>query len=452
MTEPFELTVAEAANRIRRGDLSSLDLAESLLARLGRLEPDLRAWVTIDREGVLEAARQRDRELEEAGPRGPLHGIPVGLKDIFYTAGMKTAAGSKVYADFVPAYDATCVAGLKEAGAVILGKAVTTDFAYADPSPTRNPWNRAHTPGGSSSGSAVAVASRMCPAALGSQTGGSTCRPASYNGIVGLKPTYGRISRYGVIPVSWSLDTVGLLVRTVEDAAILLGAMAGHDPNDPSSSAEPVPDYRAALDGLNGAPRIGLLREFYQGRCDGEVGDHTEQVAQLLARAGATVEEIGLPTSFATCYAAHRTVMHTECAAFHEQNFRDRADDYEPMIRGAIEAGMLIPGVRYLQAQRMRRRFRDEMAATAGRVDALLTPSTPAPAPRDLTTTGDSRFQSPWTSSGLPTLTIPSGLSASGLPLGIQLAGPPFGEARLLAVGRWCEAALDVNLAPPGLD
>ena len=175
-------------------------------------------------------------------------------------------------------------------------------------------------------------------------------------------------------------------------------------------------------------------------------------MAQLLARAGATVEEIGLPTSFATCYAAHRTVMHTESAAFHEQNFRDRADDYGPMIRGAIEAGMLIPGVRYLQLNACAGASGTRWPPPAGRVDALLTPSTPAPAPRDLTTTGDSRFQSPWTSSGLPTLTIPSGLSASGLPLGIQLAGPPFGEARLLAVGRWCEAALDVNLAPPGLD
>ena len=452
MAELFDLTAAQAAEAIRRGEVSSVDLAESLLERLQRLEPSLQAWVTVDREEVLGAARERDSELTSGGAIGPLHGVPVGLKDIYYTAGVRTAAGSRIYSDFVPTYDATSVARLKEAGAIILGKAVTTEFANADPSPARNPWNQAHTPGGSSSGSAVAVASRTCPATLGSQTGGSTCRPASYNGVVGLKPTYGRISRYGVIPVSWSLDTVGIIVRTVEDAAIMLGAMAGHDPNDPSSSTEPVPDYRAALDGLAGPPRIGLVRQHFLERCDEETKKHTEEAAGRLAGAGAIVEEVSLPPSFASCYAAHRTVMNVECAAFHEQYFRDRADDYGPNLRAVIEAGILIPGVRYVQAQRMRRRFREEMTALANRVDALLTPTTPAPAPRDLNTTGDPQFQSPWTSSGLPTVTIPSGLSESGLPLGIQLAGPSFGEAPLLAVARWCESVLGVELVPPGLN
>ena len=449
MAEPFDLTVAETAEQIRRRELSSVALAESLLDRIERLEPTLTAWVTIDREEVLSVAQQRDRELEERGPRGPLHGIPVGLKDIFYTAGMKTTAGSKIYADFVPTYDATSVARLKEAGAIILGKAVTTEFATGDPSPSRNAWNQAHTPGGSSSGSAVAVAARMCPATLGSQTGGSTCRPASYNGVVGLKATYGRISRHGVVPVSWSLDHVGIIVRSVEDAAILLGVMAGHDPHDPSSSTEPVPDYRGELDSLKGPPRIGLIRQFFLERCDDEVRKNTEDMAQRLSQAGATIEEIELPRSFATCYAAHRIVMNVECAAFHEEFFKERADDYRPRVRNVIESGMLIPGVRYLQAQRMRRHFREELSAMASKMDALLTPSTPAPAPRDLNTTGDAVFQSPWTFAGLPTVTIPSGLSQSGLPLGIQLEGTPFEEARLLAVARWCEAALGVELVPP---
>ena len=450
MAEPFDLTVAEAEDRIRRRELSSVTMVESLLSRIEGLEPTLKAWVTIDQEEVLGAARQRDRELEESGPRGPLHGIPVGLKDIFYTAGMKTTAGSRIYADFVPTYDATSVARLKEAGAIILGKAVTTEFATSDPSPSHNPWNPAHTPGGSSSGSAVAVAARMCPATLGSQTGGSTCRPASYNGVVGLKATYGRISRYGVVPVSWCLDTVGILVRTVEDAAIILGAMAGHDPNDPSSSAEPVPDYRGALDSLQSPPRIGLIREFFLERCDDETRRNTEDAVERLSRAGAIIEEIGLPRSFATCHAAQRIVMNVECAAFHEESFRDRADDYGPRIRSVIESGMLVPGVRYLQAQRIRRHFHDEMSAMARGVDALLTPTTPTPAPRDLNTTGDAVFQSPWTFAGLPTVTIPSGLSQAGLPMGIQMAGPPFAEARLLAVARWCEEALGVELVPPG--
>ena len=452
MARPFELTVAEAGEQIRRGELSSVSLVESLLDRIDRLEPSLRAWVTIEREELLDAAHQCDTLLKESVPRGPLHGIPVGPKDIFYTAGMKTTAGSKIYADFVPTYDATAVARLKDAGAIILGKAVTTEFATADPSPTRNPWNPAHTPGGSSSGSSVAVAARMCPAALGSQTGGSTCRPASYNGIVGLKPTYGRISRHGVVPVSWSLDTVGILVRTVEDAAILLGAMAGHDSNDPSSSAEPVPDYRRALDTVHGPPKLGLIRGYFLEECDDEVRRHTEAVAERLSRAGAIVEDPELPTSFATCHAAQRIVMNVECAAFHEELFMERADYYGPKLRSTIEVGMLIPGVRYLQAQRLRRRFRREMADMAGSMDALLTPTTPTPAPQDLSTTGDPAFQVPWTSSGLPTITIPTGLSRSGLPLGIQLAGRPFDEASLLAVARWCEAALGVELTPPNWD
>ena len=222
MSDLFKLPVAEAADQIQSRQLSPVALARSLLDRIDALEATLQAWVTIDQEEVLTTARQRERELDKSGPRGPIHGVPVGIKDIFYTAGMKTTACSRIYADFIPTYDATAVSRIKEAGGIILGKAVTTEFATADPPPTRNPWDLAHTPGGSSSGSSVAVATGMCPAALGSQTGGSTCRPAAYNGIVGLKPTYGRISRYGMVPVSWSLDTVGILVRTVEDAAIML--------------------------------------------------------------------------------------------------------------------------------------------------------------------------------------------------------------------------------------
>ncbi len=449
MPEPFELSVAEAEKRIRSRELTSVALAESLLNRIEPLEPTLKAWVTIDKEDVLSTARKLDRELEEKGPRGPLHGVPVGLKDIFYTAGMKTTAGSKIYADFVPSYDATTTAKLKEAGGIILGKAVTTEFATGDPSPTRNPWNIAHTPGGSSSGSAAAVAARMVPAALGSQTGGSTCRPASYNGIVGLKATYGRISRYGVIPASWSLDTVGILVRTVEDAAIVLDVLAGHDPNDPGSSDEPVSEYHGFLNSLKGAPRIGLIRQWFLEQCDDETRKNTEEMAQRLAKAGATVEEIGLPKSFDTCYAAHRTVMNVECASFHEQFFNERADDYGPYLRRTIESGILTPAVRYVQAQRMRRRLREEMTVMAGKMDALLTPTTPAPAPRNLNTTGDPLFQSPWTSAGLPTITIPSGLSEGGLPLGIQFAGTPFNEASLLAVAQWCEKVLEIELRPP---
>ena len=450
MAEPYTLSLSAAAALIRRRELSPGDYATALLARIDAGEPALQAWVTLDREGALAAAEQREQELARGAEPGILHGVPLALKDIFYTAGLKTTACSRIYADFVPDYDATCVARLKAAGAVILGKAVTTEFATSDPSPTRNPWNREHTPGGSSSGSAVAVAAGMCPGALGSQTGGSTCRPAAYNGIVGLKPTYGRISRYGVVPVSWSLDTVGILTRRVADAALLLQAMAGYDAKDPGSANQPVPDYSAEMARWEGPPRIGLLNKgYFFDRATAEVRRHTESIAQELARAGAVLAEMELPASFATAADCQRIVMNVECAAFHEQWFRHRADEYGPRLRANIEMGMLIPAVTYLQAQRLRRQFRQDLTALAEGVDALLTPATPAPAPRDLTTTGDAAFQAPWTSAGLPTIAIPSGLAGDGLPLGIQLAGPPFAEGRLLAVAGWCEAALGVDLRPP---
>ena len=252
MTEPYQMTASQLARRVRARETSPVEIVESLLARMDSLEPQLRAWVYVDRETVLADARQRQQELDTLPEVGPLHGVPIGVKDIFYTAGIPTTACSKVYQDFVPSFDAASLALLKQAGAIMLGKTVTTEFACLDPSDTKNPWNPAHTPGGSSSGSAVSVAVGMCPAALGSQTVGSVLRPASYNGVVGLKPTYGRVSRHGVVPVSWSLDTVGWMARSVEDAALLLQVMAGPDPNDPVAARFPAGDY---LSGWNRTPR-----------------------------------------------------------------------------------------------------------------------------------------------------------------------------------------------------
>ncbi len=449
MPEPYQLSVAQAAGEIRSGSLSPVELAQSLLGRIDALEPSLRAWVTIDREEVLTEAKRREDELGQGGPKGPIHGVPIGLKDIYYTAGMKTACGSRINADFVPDYDATTVSRIKEAGGVILGKAVTTEFAMGDPSHAINPWNPAHTPGGSSSGSSVAVASRMCAAALGSQTGGSTCRPAAYNGIVGLKPTYGRISRYGVVPVSWSLDTVGILVRTVADAAIMLQVMAGHDPQDPGCPDQPVPDYLEAMSRQDGPPRFGLIKEFFYDKSTPEVRSHTDAAMEKLAQAGAIIQEISLPESFSSAHSCQRIVSNVEAAAYHEESYRDRADEFGPKARSSIEMGMLIPSVRYVQAQRARRQFRVDMMAMVREVDVVLTPAIQAPAPRDLSTTGDAMFQQPWTSSGLPSIVVPSGLSQDGLPLAIQLAGLPWDEGKLLAAAGWCESVLGVSLSPP---
>ena len=452
MTEPHQLTIAQSSAEIAAGRLTSQTLVEDLLARIDKLDSRLKSWVTVDAEGTLETAQSLDRELEKSGPRSPLHGIPLGMKDIYYTAGMKTTACSKILADFVPAYDAASVARLREAGAIILGKTVTTEFASGDPPPTLNPWRPAHTPGGSSSGSAVAVAARMIPGAMGSQTGGSILRPAAYNGIVGFKPTFGRISVFGVIPLAWSFDTIGPMVNSVEDAAIMLQHLAGYDHRDPGCADVPTSDYLQALNELESPPRIGLIGGFFKQRSEPEVWSHTESVAQKFAAAGAVVEIVQPPPSFATAHAVQWIVNNAETAAYHEENFRTRAGDYSEILRQRIEVGILTPAVSYLQAQRLRRVFRREMEELARDWDLLLTPTTPTPAPRDLSATGDPVFQSPWTSCGLPTITIPSGIGAStGLPLGTQLAAPPFEEARLLAGAKWCEASLDLRLFPPDL-
>ena len=465
MMQPFELSAAEAARQVRSRQLSPVALVESLLTRIDRLEPRLKAWVHLDREGVLAEARRKEAELAEAPPEsaprravsrtpsraptaGLLYGVPIGLKDIFYTAGVPTTACSKVYANFVPEFDGAAVAKLKQAGAIILGKTVTTEFACSDPSPTFNPWNAAHTPGGSSSGSAVAVASRMCPAALGSQTVGSTLRPAAYNGIVGFKPTFGRVSRYGVVPVSWSLDTVGWLVRTVEDAALLCQVLAGPDPQDPWASAQPVPDYLSGLLKPR-TPRIGLLRRFFCDQADAATQQHLDAVAERLALAGGNVVELPTPDSIETAVADQRVIMEVEGAAFHQPMYQRQAQDYQPLLRAMIGRGLATDAVSYSRALERRQKFTADAEKLAARVDVLLTPTTPTPPQADRTNTGNPMFQGPWTSAGLPAISIPSGLAPSGLPLGIQLAAAPFAEARLLAAARWCEIILDVHLRPP---
>ncbi len=448
MPEPYELSVTEAANLIRRRELSPVDLARSLLDRIEALEPSLQAWVYLDREATLAEAANREGELAAGRAAGPLHGIPVGVKDIYYTAGIPTTACSRVYADFVPDYDAAPVARLKQAGAIMLGKTVTTEFACMDPSPTKNPWNPAHTPGGSSSGSAVAVAARMCPAALGSQTVGSVLRPAAYNGVVGFKPSYGRVSRYGVIPVSWSLDTMGWMTRSVAAAALLLQALAGPDAADPVARKVEASDYGAAL-AAPVAPRIGVLRQFFYDHADGETRQHTDGIVERLAEAGAAVVELSLPSSMDTAIEDQQIIMAVEGSSFHEPMYRRQAEDYQPGIRGMIQRGLDTDAVTYSRALERRRQFSADMRNLAEEVDVLLTPSTPTAALPDLTNTGNTMFQGPWTSCGLPTITLPTGLAASGLPLGIQLAGSYFGESGLLAAARWCEERLAVRLSPP---
>ncbi len=442
-----DLTAAEAARAIQRGEVTPAALLEACLARIDAVEPAVAAWVLLDREMATQSARERDREAGLGRSLGALHGVPVAMKDIIDVAGLPTTNGAGPYAHRTPATDATAVARLQAAGAVILGKVSTTAFAYLDPSPTRNPWNLEHTPGGSSSGPAAAVAARMAPLALGSQTVGSVLRPAAYCGVVGFKPSHGRISTAGVTPLAWSLDHIGIFGRSVEDIALALGLLAGADAADPRSSAAPVDDYRRGLADAP-APRLGFLRPLLE-RTTPEMATHFAEVIQAFQDQGASVIDVDLPQSFSEIHDAGRIVMQAEAAAAHHELFAAHAGDYPPKIREAVEDGQAIPAVTFLRAQDIRRRFRAEAAAIARRYDALLTPTVGAPAPKGLHSTGDPYFCAPWSSAGMPAIALPSGLAADGLPLSIQLVGAPFAEARLLAAAAWSENVLAFNGQPP---
>ncbi len=448
MAETHELSAAELARQIRDRKITPVEVSQSLLERMDVLEPSLDAWVRVDRETVLSDAQERQAALESGAATGPLHGVPIGIKDIYHISGIPTTAGSKVYADYVPDETAVTIELLRKAGAILLGKTVTTEFACLDPSHTKNPWNPAHTPGGSSSGSAVSVAARMCPIAMGSQTVGSVLRPASYNGIVGLKPTYGRVSRRGVVPVSWSLDTVGWMGRTVEDMALLLQVMAGPDELDPVASKLSAGDYLSDLESAK-TPKIGLITSFFMEESDQETQQMTRAILDQLKSAGASVVDVTLPESFDTAFQDQLLIMGVEAAAFHKPMYEKQAADYRPKLREMLRQGLETDAVTYTKALERRLRFSADMRVLAEQADVLLTPSTPTAPLADLTNTGDTRFQGPWTSCGLPTITLPTGLAKSGLPMGIQLIASPFEEVRLLAIARWCEKMIDVQLAPP---
>jgi amidase len=342
---------------------------------------------------------------------------------------------------------------LKAAGAVILGKTATTQFASGDPAPTRNPWNLEHTPGGSSSGSAAGVASGMMPLALGTQTGGSVLRPAAYCGAVGLKANHGRISAFGVTPLAWSLDHVGVFSRSVEDAALALGVLAGHDEADPLSSAVSAPDYPAALREVTPPPRLGIPRALFQDKAGSGVTAHLDSVASAFARNGAAVEEVQVPESAASIQDAYRIIMRVEAAAFHRERFATHAVSYRPYIHALVEEGLSIPGVEYARLLRARGEIRRDLSRLLERYDAFLMPVAPTSAPRGLASTGDPSLCVPGSVSGLPAIAIPSGFDSQGLPLAVQLLAGAFREDHLLAVAHWCEAALALPRRfpePPG--
>src|SRR6185503_3660713 len=438
MAAMFELGAAEAARRIRAGTLSPSNLLAACLKRADAVEPAVGAWVRLDRDAAARVAVQRDIEAREGRFMGPLHGVPIAVKDIFDAAGVPTSSGAPAWATRTPGIDTPSVAALRGAGAVPMGKVTTTPFAYLDPSVTRNPWNPEHTPGGSSSGPAAAVAARMVPLALGSQTVGSVLRPAAYCGVVGFKPTYGRISATGVLELAGSLDHVGVLARAVEDCALALAVLAGGDPAPG--------DYLGAVTDP-AAPRLGVLGSFLE-RATPEMGKHLEAITRGLEAAGARLEDVALPAAFASIHDVGATVLRAEAAAAHATLFPAHAAEYPPKIKELIERGHAISAPAYLAAQAARRQVREAVTAVAVRYDALLLPTIAAPAPRGLGSTGDPSFCSPWSTLGMPAITLPTGMEG-GLPVAVQLVAAPWTEARLLAAAAWCERVLGFAGGPP---
>ena len=447
-TALHELTAAQAARLIRAREVSPVDLVQALLARSADVDQRLQAWVRLDAERALAAAHAAEQALVAGAELPALHGVAFGAKDIFDSAGLATSAGFRPFSSRTPSTDAEPLARLKRAGAILLGKMVTTQFAFADPSPTRNPWSAERTPGGSSSGSAAGVAAQLVPLAFGSQTAGSILRPAAFNGVVGFKPTYGRISKRGVFPLAWSLDHVGVLTRSVEDCGLFLSAVAGYDPLDPGSADQPLPSIDLSAEPA--PPRLGLAREALQ-HATPRLREHIMRVAAKFETAGARVEEVSLGEPLDLIIAVHHVIMQTETAAAHWQLLEQYSGAYMPRLRAYVEVGRLLPGVLYLHAQRLRRRIREAMRRSLADLDALLLPTVGDVAPTR-ETTGDPSLQAPFTLVGFPSLSLPSGLAEpERVPLAIQLVAPAWQEAGLLAVGRWCEAQLPPIAAPPSL-
>jgi aspartyl-tRNA(Asn)/glutamyl-tRNA(Gln) amidotransferase subunit A len=429
--DPAALSVSDAARRIADGVLTPTALLEACLQRIAATEETVHAWASLDEAGARAIARERTEEARADRRRGPLHGIPVAIKDIFHVAGMTTTCGAAPAFHSAPTADATSVARLRAAGAVVLGKAHTTEFAYFEPGPTRNPWNLAHTPGGSSSGSAAAVGARMVPLALGTQTVGSVLRPAAYCGVVGFKGTYDLIPTDGVVPLAWSLDHVGVFARRVADVALAADVLAAR----PLGVPAPRP------------PRLALVPELLE-RATPEVAALIRATAARFASTGATVREVALPSSFAGVHAAGRSVLEVEAAAYHEELYRAHAAHYRPRTRELIAGGLTRPAVAYARAQRARLAFRRDVTPLLAEHDALLSPTAPSPAPEGLAATGDPWFCAPWSFAGVPAISLPIGVSSLGLPHAIQLVAAAGHDAKILAVAAWCERVVGFEGSP----
>ena len=453
MSELHWATMAELGRMVATKQVSPVEVVRTYLERISGLDPTVRAFITVSADAALEAARAAESVLMAGHPVGPLHGVPWAPKDLYSTKGLRTTGGSKILGEWVPSEDSTVVARLTRAGAIVLGKLNMHEFAYgpeginAHYGDTRNPWSAdAHRiAGGSSSGSGAAVAAALAPGSLGSDTGGSIRIPASLCGITGLKPTYGRVSRAGVLPLAWSMDHVGPMTRSARDCALMLSAIAGYDPADPTTSVLPVPDYGAALTGDVKGLRVGLLRAHFTDPAAPEVRAAVEGVAKQLEQGGALVDDVNL-TQVIHVATASAAIVASEALAYHAPWMRSRAQDYQPDVRERLRLGAFVNGAHYVRAQQIRALVAREIDEALARRDVLLAPATPLVAPvlgERETTLGDGpsdvraallRCTRPFNFSGHPACAAPCGFTAAGLPIGAQIVGRPFDEATVLRV------------------
>ena len=459
-------TIGETARLIESGDLSPVELTQAHLERVEDTEPTLNSFITLLADRALEQAASAEKEITGGTYRGSLHGIPIGLKDLYYTRGITTTVGSKILRNFVPDYDAAVVEQFDAAGAILLGKLQMHEFALGATSvnphdgPAHNPWDASRITGGSSGGSGSAVASGQCMAALGSDTGGSIRIPAGLCGIVGMKPTFGRISRYGVHPLSWSLDTVGPMTRSAYDAAIVMNALVGHDPRDPSSAQVGAKDFTDGIDGGISGLKIGIPEDFFYDVIDGDVSSAICQAAGVLSELGAVVESCSIP-ALNHCLGISSAILVTEAAETLFPHIRDRAGDIGADVRARLYLGAMTPAVDYIKAQRARAAYNEQLADAMQTYDLLLAPTAAIGAPRidqefvevdgrqENALSLMSRLTRAFNLTGQPTVSVPCGFTTDGMPIGMQLAGRMWEDSVVLRAAHAYESATEWHTRRP---
>ncbi|MEO8848857.1 MAG: amidase [Casimicrobiaceae bacterium] len=446
--DPGRLTLRAAAAGIRDGRFTSLDLTRAYFGQIDRHEIAVHAWSWIDEDRALACARDADRNLAAGRIAGPLHGVPIAVKDIIYTEGVPTGMGSPIFADFIPTHSAACVQSLVGAGAYVQGKTVTAEFATRHPGATTNPWNAQFTPGGSSSGSAAAVAAGFTAAALGTQTVGSITRPAVYCGVIGYKPSYGLISRFGVHPVSHTLDQVGVLTRTVDDAGFLASLMMGADSRDPATLGVAVPQGLDELQLPARGLRIASVRSPSWVLADARQQALFEANCGALAAGGTVVEALELPARFEDAVRVTRVIQAVEAAFHFKSMMATDADRTSGEFRALFERGLGIPEIEYAAALEARAAMRADLDRMFSSFDVVATPPATGEPPQSIASTGSAEFCAIWTLCGLPSVAFPTGLGAHGLPMGLQVVGRYLDDRHLLQAANWCIQRLPFPFQP----